>query len=124
MTQPGDDFKEDVLDISELLARVDNDSELARELLGIFKQESLGLLDSLRVAVSEGDLAGVKATGHTLKGMLANLSADRASSAASRLERIGGSVERSELKPALAHLESEMAALLPKLDAYLDEAHP
>jgi HPt (histidine-containing phosphotransfer) domain-containing protein len=75
---------------------------------------------SLEDAVSREEMKTVEATSHTLKGMLANLSATRASLAASRLEDIGRSGKRSQLAEALAAMKSEVAALLPELDAYLE----
>jgi HPt (histidine-containing phosphotransfer) domain-containing protein len=73
---------------------------------------------------SSEDLKRVEIAGHTLKGMLANLSATRAVSAASRLEEMGRTGEKSGLKDAFMIFEVEMAVLLPKVDEFLQEAEP
>jgi chemotaxis protein histidine kinase CheA len=122
MVNLSDDSPELVLNFPELLARVDNDRDLLRELLELFKEESSNLLGSLKQAVSHEDMERVQMTGHTLRGMLANLSATRAAAAASRLEEIGTGGDKSELRNALLTFESEMAILLPNVDRYLHDA--
>ena len=120
MVQATDHSAELALNVSELLSRMDNDRELLRELLQLFKQECPCLMRLLQDAISKGEMKSVETTGHALKGMLANLSAVRAASAASRLEELGRTGKNSELKGALAALESEVAVLLPELDACLE----
>ena len=110
-----------VLDFSELLARVDNDRDLLYELLALFKQESSELLSTLKQAVLEEDMKCVETTGHSLKGMLANLCAKNGAAAAAKLEAIGRAGEKFELKDALRIFESEMALVLPSVDSYLNE---
>jgi two-component system, sensor histidine kinase and response regulator len=122
MVNLSDDSPDLVLNFPELLARVDNDRDLLCELLGLFKEESSDLLGSLKQAVSREDMERVQVTGHTLRGMLANLSATRAAAAASRLEEVGRGREKSELRNALLAFESEMAILLPNVDRYLHDA--
>jgi len=96
------------LNIGELLSRVDNDQELLRELVQLFKEEC-PLMKSLQDAVSKEQMKTLETTGHTLKGMLASMSATRAALAASRLQEIGRGGKHSQLKEALAALESEIA---------------
>ena len=109
-----------ILNIPELLTRVENDRELLRELLEIFKEECPSLLRVLGAAVSREDMKSVQRTCHTLKGMFATLSASGAVSAASKLEHMGQNAEKSGLGGALTALESEVTALLVELDSCLD----
>jgi len=97
------------LNISELLSRLDNDRELLRELVQLFKEECPRLMKSLQDAVPKEQMKTLETTGHTLKGMLASMSATRAALAASRLQEIGRGGKHSQLKEALAALESEIA---------------
>ena len=62
------------LNIGELLSRVDNDQELLRELVQLFKEEC-PLMKSLQDAVSKEQMKTLETTGHTLKSMLASMSA-------------------------------------------------
>jgi two-component system sensor histidine kinase/response regulator len=74
-----------MFDLAELLARVENDRELMRELLLIFKEEFPRRLHDLRDAVDSQDAEKVAAEAHTMKGMLSNLAAIAAAGAAARL---------------------------------------
>jgi HPt (histidine-containing phosphotransfer) domain-containing protein len=109
-----------VLDVPDLLARLENDRELLVELSEILKTEYPIQLRSLEQAVSGEDMKTVERTGHALKGMFAALSATRAASAASQLEQIGRKGDKLGLRNALTILESEAAALLIELDRCLE----
>ena len=69
-------------------------------------------MKSLQDAVSKEQMKTLETTGHTLKGMLVSMSATRAALAASRLQEIGRGGKHSQLKEALAALESEIAVLI------------
>lgn len=112
------------VNLVELLARVENDHELLCELIAIFKKDLPGLLQSLQTYVTREDIKNVEATSHALKGMLAGLSVTQAAATASRLEQMAREGRRSELTGALALLESELADLLPELDACASEVKP
>jgi two-component system sensor histidine kinase/response regulator len=108
---------------SELLERVDNDRDLLKELVEIFREEFPGQLVQLRGAVAQQDLRRVGVLAHALRGMFANLAATRAAAAAAQLERMGKDGVTQGLAQAFARLESESAAVLPLLDSCLVEAH-
>jgi HPt (histidine-containing phosphotransfer) domain-containing protein len=80
-----------VLNIKELLSRVDNDHELVSELFFIFKSVFPSHLQRLSDAVANQLPKQVEAERHTLKGMLLNLSATRAAALAADLENLGES---------------------------------
>jgi HPt (histidine-containing phosphotransfer) domain-containing protein len=106
----------------ELLDRVENDHELLRDLLVIFKQDYPQHLLSLKGAVFCSGMKQVQASSHALKGMLSNLAMARAADAAAELEQMGRNGERAGLKEALAHFEQEIADLMPVVDSYLEGA--
>ncbi|MGB9466888.1 MAG: response regulator [Candidatus Acidiferrum sp.] len=106
---------------AEVLDRVDNDQELLLELLTIFKEDFPRTIRSLEAAVSGGDLKSTAWLSHTLKGMLSNLGAVRAATAASMLEELASTENKTSLRVALDELEREAASLLPELDAYMAE---
>jgi len=116
MTEQRDRSSEAAVDLPELLVRVDNDHDLLRELIGIFKEEFPRLLQALRQSVASEDVKQVEATSHALKGMLSGLSATRAAAGAARLEQMGREGKTSGLTEALALLEHEVADLLPELE--------
>jgi len=111
-----------IIDVSELLLRVENDRGLARDLLAIFKEEYPPHLDALRDAVDSLDSAQVAAEAHTLKGMLSNLAAEEAATAAARLEQLGRRGEVQGLQAAWASFDGVSKELLQQLDTCLAEA--
>jgi len=122
--QPNDPLPEPMVNVAELLARVDNDAELLRELIAIFKVEFPRHLCALREAAGQENLKNVQKSAHTLRGMLSNLGTTRAAAAAARLEQLGDSSDGTALKSALALFESEVTGLLPELEACVAKAKP
>jgi HPt (histidine-containing phosphotransfer) domain-containing protein len=106
-----------VLDVTELLARVENDRELLCELVEIFKAQLPGQMVSLRENIENGEMPGVVAAGHTFKGMLSNLGAARAAAAATRLEEFGKEGDRDKVGPAFIELQNEISLLIPELES-------
>ncbi len=106
---------------AELLERVDNDQELLRDLLAIFKEDFPRTIRSLEAAVHGADLKSTATLSHTLKGMLSNLGGTRAAAAAAKLEQMANAGEKAPLRDALDALQREAASLLPELDAYMAE---
>jgi HPt (histidine-containing phosphotransfer) domain-containing protein len=122
--QPDDLSSKPVLNLSELLARVDNDSELLREVIGICKAEIPRHISLLREAVAQADMKNIEKLGHTLNGMLLHLAATRAAAAAGRLEQLGRSGDTTTLRSAVAIFESEVAKLMTELEAHMAKIHP
>lgn len=122
--QPNDPTPEPIVNEAELLARVDNDAELLRELIAIFKIAFPRHLSELREAIGQGNLKNVRKSCHTMRGMLSNLGATRAAAAAAQLEQSRDSSDGAELKSALARFESEVMNLLPALEACVAKAGP
>jgi two-component system, sensor histidine kinase and response regulator len=106
---------------AELLERVDNDDELLRDLLNIFKEDFPRTVRSLEAAVAGGDSKETAMLSHRLKGMLSNLGGSRAAAAAARLEEMASAGQKEQLKEALDALQGEAAQLLPELEAYMTE---
>jgi HPt (histidine-containing phosphotransfer) domain-containing protein len=121
MIQP-DDLSPDLsVNLPDLLTRVDNDHELLRELLRIFKEEFPCLLQSLQEAVVRGDMKKVEVKAHTIRGMLANVSFARAAASAACLERMGQQCVAQGLPEELASLEQEASLALAELDTFCTE---
>jgi HPt (histidine-containing phosphotransfer) domain-containing protein len=110
------------VNFAELLARVEDDRELLRDLLLIFKQEFPKHLQALQDAVAHGNSMQVAIVSHTLKGMLANLAATPAAVSAADLEQIARAKDTASLAKALVTLEHETKRLIPEMEAYLLEA--
>jgi HPt (histidine-containing phosphotransfer) domain-containing protein len=106
-----------IFDCGELFERVDNDCELLRDIIGIFKQEFPRLLQTLEEAVQARDTKRVAIAAHTLKGMLSNLAASQAAATAARLEQLGRQGDSSELEKVFATFKGDTNELLLLLEA-------
>jgi two-component system, sensor histidine kinase and response regulator len=109
------------VNFAELLARVDNDRQLLRELLLIFKDDFPRHFQTLQQAVSRGDATQVAAVSHTLKGMLANLAAARAAACVAKLEQLARARDTTSFARALVAFEHEALRLVPEMETYLVE---
>lgn len=116
MTRQVRDSSNAAVDFDVLLARVENDRELLRDLATIFKEEFPKQLQALRQAVETGDGKPVATIAHALKGMLSNLAAHHAAAVASQIEQLGRNGEAAAFKNAFSTLECEAARVLRELD--------
>lgn len=99
------------------LSRVGGDEALLSEIAGLFLAEFPQLREAVRQAVQSGDAVALEQSAHTLKGSVANFAAQRARDALLVLEQMGRARDLSGSQAALAHLETELDALLPELSA-------
>src|SRR5207249_4821503 len=83
------DSSEVQLDRASLLARVEGDRELLRELAAIFLEEAPGQLAAIREAVWSRNAAAVSQTAHALVGCASNFGAERVADLARQLEQRG-----------------------------------
>lgn len=113
-----------ILNITDLMQRVDDDHELLTELFFIFKTVFPAHLERLTAAIAGNDSRHVETESHALKGMLSNLSAPRASAAAGALEQMGRDRHCEGMKPAFAALQSEVDALLSQINRYPIDPQP
>jgi CheY-like chemotaxis protein len=109
------------IDFGELLARVESDRELLRDLLAVFKEEFTRHSHALRSAVEARDADQVALKAHILKGMLANLAAHEAAETAAHLESLGRNGATAEFEKSLAKFEAIGKALLQEVDAGASE---
>jgi two-component system, sensor histidine kinase and response regulator len=110
---------EPATNLDELLARVENDRELLRELVVIFKNDFPPHMSTLRLAIAQIDLKTTERSSHTLKGMFLSLAAARAAASAGRLEQLARARDTVALPSALALLDKEVALLIPELESHL-----
>jgi len=111
------------VDLAELLSRLDNDHELLRDLVAIFKEDFPKLVEALQESVAHADMTRARVASHTLKGMLANLAVTRAAAAAGRVEELasGGGGGGASIQEALAAFEVEVRGLLTEMETYVTE---
>ncbi|HUJ40620.1 MAG TPA: Hpt domain-containing protein [Candidatus Acidoferrales bacterium] len=110
-----------ILDREVMLASVEEDLGLLRELAELFFAETPGLLSRLRNGLQARDPELVERSAHTLKGALSNFGALSACQAARELE-LRGRESRFEGAPELfSALEREVSRASNELSKFLEE---
>jgi two-component system, sensor histidine kinase and response regulator len=94
---------------AELLARFDGDSELLKELAGIFLQECPRMLDEIREALHSGNAKTLERAAHTLKGSVGNFAMPGPWETAQRLELLAKSGQLSGVEDIFHTLEQQLA---------------
>jgi PAS domain S-box-containing protein len=112
---PAEDGAAEILDRSALLDRLGGDAELLAQIVGLSQADCSRLRRELREALDRGDAVGLARTAHSLKGVLANLSASSASAAARRLEEIAREGHLTAAGAALRALDFEVDRALEAL---------
>ena len=109
------------LDREGLLARVEGDRELLRELAAIFAEEAPRQLSAIREAVWRGDPAAVAWTAHALTGCASNVGGLTVAELARRLEQQGNANELEGAREVYESLAAALAGLRDELEALCTE---
>jgi len=106
---------EGVIDRAALLAGVDGNRRLLRDLVRLFLADSPQRLAKIKEAVRRGDAEALRIAAHTLKGSVGNFAAKKAFAAAQRLEIMGRDGDFDKAGEACKALESELARVTEEL---------
>jgi len=104
-----------VIDHAALLAGVDGDRRLVRELIHLFLADCPQGLAKIKEAIRCGDAGALGRAAHTLKGSVGNFARKSAFAAAQRLEIMGRDGNLDNAGKAFRNLESELARLTEEL---------
>lgn len=97
-----------------LLASVDGNAEIAREIVALYLNESPEMLSRLGKMIEAGDLAAVESAAHRLKGAMLAMGA-RAGALAGDLEELAHAGELTACREKFALLAAEAAVLADEL---------
>lgn len=106
---------EEQLDRDSLLARVEGDQELLKEMVQLFAGDAPLLLETMRDALQQSDMALLERSAHSMKGAAGNLSANFVMAAALQLEKSAKESDLEASKAYLTNLEQAVSRLLPAL---------
>ena len=109
------DQADGAIDHTALLAGVDGNRRVLRELVRLFLADCPRRLAEIKEAIRRGDAGALGRAAHTLKGSIGNFAAKNAFAAAQRLEIMGRGVNLDNAGKACATLESELALLSEEL---------
>lgn len=79
---------EDIIDLADVMNRVQDDKELLLELLDIYQEDFLLKREALGQAVAAKDLPKIKEVAHSMKGASGNISAKRMYESCLKLESL------------------------------------
>ena len=108
-----------VLDRRDLLARLMNDEELAREVLAAFIIDMPDKIAALQAAVRDGDTVQIKNQGHTVKGAARNISAQALQETAWQIEMAGREGQISNASALLPLLSEQFQALAKEIREFI-----
>jgi HPt (histidine-containing phosphotransfer) domain-containing protein len=108
---PEDTQRDGVIDRTALLAGVDGNRRLLRELVRLFLADYPQRLAEIKEAAGRGNAEALRIAAHTLKGSVGNFAAKSAFEAAQRLEIMGRDRDLDHADEARMTLESELARL-------------
>jgi two-component system, sensor histidine kinase and response regulator len=115
-------FLEEVLNLPELLDRVENDEELLFDLFALLREDLPASREALQRAIEAGDLHEIERAAHRLKGMLANLSARNTRSLASEIESAARASDVQKIRELKSAFELRITAFAAALDLFMTSA--
>jgi HPt (histidine-containing phosphotransfer) domain-containing protein len=98
-----------------LLAHVDGDRDLLKEVIVIFLDTCPSLMETLRQALQNREFGAVVRAAHSLRGSASNFDATQVTTLAQQIESHASRNNLPELHDLFAKLESEVAALTTAL---------
>ncbi len=104
-----DSHLDQAIDREAILNRVDGDTELLAEIVGVFLEDCPRLLSAIGDAVARQDSKALDRAAHALKGSVSNFCAPAAVEAALKLETMGRQNELNDAAEVWQALQSEMA---------------
>ncbi|MBI3602429.1 MAG: Hpt domain-containing protein [Candidatus Omnitrophica bacterium] len=102
---------EDIIDLADVLERVQNDKELLLELLDIFQEDFVGKRQALAEAIAKKDFTTMKEVAHSIKGSSGNISARRMHETCSQLEQLAKTNNSIGMEDLLKAIDSQFEAI-------------
>jgi HPt (histidine-containing phosphotransfer) domain-containing protein len=103
-------MSEEIIDLKDVLERVQDDKELLAELFDIYQEDFVIKRKSLGEAITAKDIGRIKEIAHSLKGASGNISAKPLHASCLKLEAL-----------AKDGKTDGMPELLPEIDGYFEE---
>jgi HPt (histidine-containing phosphotransfer) domain-containing protein len=108
-----------VLDYPALLARVDGDLELLRDIVELYLQDCPRQLAEVGRAITDGDAVRLRRAAHAFKGSVGNFGSGTTYEAARQLEMLGLAGEMAGAAEVFASLEKAAEGLGAALENLL-----
>ncbi len=100
-------MSDDIIDLPDVLERVQDDKELLLELLDIYQEDFLIKREALAEAITKKDFAKIKEVAHSMKGASGNISAKRLYATCLQLEQQAKEGNSVGLEDSLKTIDSQ-----------------
>ena len=107
------------LDRQAILARVEGDAALLKEITDLFLEDAPKLLAAIKEGIPRNDAKGVERAAHALKGSISNFGAPDACQATLELEMMGRAGDLALAPESFRRLEQAVSELIPDLEALI-----
>lgn len=108
-------MSDEILDLEEVLERVQDDKDLLVELFDIFQQDYGEKRPALSAFLTAKELNRFRDTIHSIKGAAGNISAKALAVLCARLERLAEQQQAEDLPALLEELDQQYARLQERL---------
>lgn len=98
---------EDIIDLKDVLDRVQDDKELLLELLDIYIEDFVSKRTALGEAITSKDLTKIKEVAHSMKGASGNISAKRMYESCLKLEQLARANDTNGLEDLAKTVDSQ-----------------
>ncbi len=108
-------MSEKVVDLQEVMERVQDDKELLLELFEIFTKDYLQKMQTLKIAITQRDLEVIKDIVHSITGAAGNISAKAVHSACLHIEGLCAVKDFAATQAALPLLDGHFKNLQARM---------
>jgi HPt (histidine-containing phosphotransfer) domain-containing protein len=98
---------EDIIDLADVLERVQDDKELLLELLDIYQEDFISKREALIEAVGKKDFSKIKELAHSMKGASGNISAKRMHATCLQFEQLAKEGNVAGMEDLLKAVDSQ-----------------
>ena len=100
-------MSEEIIDLKDVLERVQDDKELLLELFDIFQEDFVNKRKALAEAVTAGNIPKVKEVAHSMKGSSGNISAKSMYATCLQLEQLAKSNSTDGMQTLVTNIDSQ-----------------
>lgn len=101
-------MNQDVIDLAEVLERVQNDRELLIELFDIFSEDYPAKVVAIKEAVEKKDFIQIRDVAHSMKGASGNISAKKVNASFLKIEQMAKNNILTGIEEALKELAENL----------------
>ncbi len=104
-------MNEDILDLNDVMNRIQDDKELLMELLDIFQEDYLEKEKLIHAAIGNRNAGALKDIAHALKGASGNISARSLQASFSQMEKSAEANDLDDIRRLMPQVEKQFKEL-------------